>query len=253
MANCTSVGCGKTWDPPNGHFPLCMTSPCPLQRLQRQTLAAAPDGNIFQTSPSSQTVGGSVRVASQISESLEWHRSNSAVRFKPYDMKGAKSATTIVTLPTGVEKTFRTTDQMHSEMRATEWMLDNGHWRLQEGYMVWASNGAAIKPEEFQTTEPHCGFCMIMLLAAGLPVGKPTRGNHKLASRLAYRLPVELETDPCFIARVLDKGSYCGFPALKRVLNAFVTVPANQWVLSIYNLAYVDDDSYINPTAARWS
>lgn len=246
MANCTSPGCGRTWDPPDGHFPLCFTTPCPLRDLQRATLSARSGGNVFQTIPNPQTVSGAVLVAPQVSQSLNWHRDSCSIAFQPYNMKGAQSATTTVTLRDGQAKVFRTTDQMHSEMCAIQWMMENGHWGLLAGFMVWISDGSAITHAQFSTTEPHCGFCTIFLLAARLPVGTPTCGNHKLASRLAYQLPYDLETNPHFMARVLDKGCYAGFPALKRVLNAFINVPAKQWVLSIKGLAYVDDVSYID-------
>ena len=244
MAQCTAQGCGKTWDPPNGDFPFCITYDCPLRALRDHTLSQSRT-NLFHTSSVPETLKGGCMVATQVSQSLDWLRDHCGKELKEYDMDGAKSATTTVKLPNGQTKTCRTTNQMHSEMVAISWMIENGYWVVYLGHVVWASNNSKVTIQQFSTTEPHCGFCTVFLIAAGLPIGVPTNGNYQLASRLAYQLPIELEISPHFIARVLDKGCYCGFPALKRVLNAFIKVSPDKWLLSIYDLAFVDDKSYV--------
>jgi hypothetical protein len=255
MPQCTRDGCNKSWEPLTEDFPFCFNHPCPLREFQDQVLRER-RGNLFRTSSSPQTVQGSCLVSAQVSQSLDWLRDHCGKELKAYDMDGAKSATTTVRLPNGETKTCRTTAQMHSEMVAINWMIENGHWTVYLGLVVWA-DGQRITLQQFSTTEPHCGFCTVFLIAAGLPLGVPTYGNYQLASRLAYQLPVELEISPHFIARVLDRGCYCGFPALKRLLNAFINLPPNAWILSIYDWAFADDYSYVqqnnNLTIVGWN
>lgn len=244
MPQCTTPLCNNSWEPPDGPFPTCLIAPCPLRQLQHDTVEQSTGQNLFQNQINTQTHTVTSRVATQVAQSLNSLRNDCEVEFKPYNMQGAKSATTKVTLPGPIVREFKTTDQMHSEMRAIEKMIEEGHWSVYLGHVVWASDNSSVKLEQFSTTEPHCGFCTIFLIAAGLPLGKPTRGNHQLAGRLSYQLPYELETSPHFMARVLDGGCYCGFPALKRVLNAFINVPAKEWLLGIGGAAYVNDVSY---------
>src|SRR6185437_7412670 len=239
------ANCGKSWDAPRGSFPLCITNPCPLRAIRDEMLEDDPAA-FFRTSAGPETTQGVCLASGGIQNSLNSLRSGCSAPFKLYNMEGAKSAHTTVTLPDGNQFDFTTTNQMHSEMKAIEWMIDNGFWRVYLGHVVWTHDGTSVTLAQFSTTEPHCGFCTVFLIAAGLPVGRPTRGNHKLASRLNYQLPVELEISPHFIARVLDSGCYCGFPALKRLLNVFMRVPADRWILNIFDLAYVDDHTYVH-------
>lgn|GEM_PF-2890381 len=160
-----------------------------------------------------------------------------------YDMKGARSARTTVTFPNKTQRKFKTTDLMHSEMVAIEKMLEEGHWKIFLGIITW-KDGSTITAEQFSTSEPHCGFCTLFLAALKLPITTPTYGNYQYASQLRYQLPVDLEINPWFMARILDSGCYCGFHMIKRVLNIYVNVPAKDWVLNIKNLAWVDDNSY---------
>jgi hypothetical protein len=199
--------------------------------------------NLFRTEPADWLKASCV-MGGQISGSLSSLRSSCDTPFQKYDMNGEQGAKTTVRLPGGQLKTLRTTAQMHSEMRAIEWMIDQGHWTVYLGNVVWI-DGSSVTPEQFSTKEPHCGYCSLFLIAAGLPVCTPTCGNHQLASRFSYKLPVALEISPHFIARVLDSGCYCGFPTLKRLLNEFIQVPSEKWLLSIYDLAYVSDHSYV--------
>ncbi len=255
MPVCTQIGCGKSWNPPD-HFPLCITNPCPLRQQQRKYLLQESGEKELFYAPKTTTfipsvLDGVVEESAHINNSLDCLRGHSGKTFKDYDMKGAKSATTTVTLRDGTKKVFKTIDQMHSEMLAIDWMLTNGYWTLYLGLVLWADDHSKIGPANFRTTQPHCGFCTVFLLAAGLPVGTPTYGNHQLASRLSYQLPTLLFSSPHYIARVLDNGCYCGFPALKRVLNALVNVEAEQWVLSVYGWAYVDDKTYVQPDSGK--
>lgn len=251
MPHCTSPGCNKAWEPATEssmeRIPLCTEAVCPLRALQRQEAVRVSGQPLFQTRQNAYTNQGTARVGTSVAQSLNFLRDDSDAAFHAYNMDGAQSACTTVKKRNGQVKEFKTQNQMHSEMRAIDWMLEQGEWTLYLGLVLWKDDLSPIATTHFHTTEPHCGFCTIFLLAAGLPVGKPTCGNHKLASRLNYQLPVSMEISPHYIARVLDKGCYCGFPALKRVLNAFIGTPASKWVLSIDGLAYVDDHTYIPP------
>jgi len=163
--------------------------------------------------------------------SLNELRNGCGVQFEDYDMNGEQSATTTVLLPNTTEKSFRTTNLMHSEMMAINWMIDKGHWVVSgDGRVVWA-DGKAITRDQFKTAQPHCGFCTVFLIAAGLPVTKPTRGNFQVAARLAYQLPVELEVSAALLARMAG-----GFAVLKHLLNGLKGDRA--WVLRVGGQCY---------------
>lgn len=98
-----------------------------------------------------------------------------------YEMKGSQSATTHVKLRDGETLEFKTKDLMHSEMVAINWMIENGHWTLLCGTVVW-NDGAEITAYQFETREPHCGFCTFFLNALDLPLSTPTYGLSKYAS-----------------------------------------------------------------------
>lgn len=248
MAKCSH--CGQIWNEPNGDFPNCNNNNCPLHELRDHMLCDRIGRNNFFFLPDNPSTDNNTKncvtlQSGSIQNSLNFLRSSCTTQFQPYNMEGSQSASTTVVLCDGTKKSFKTNQLMHSEMAAIKWMLEEKHWTVFVGLVVWTHNGEKVTLQQFQTEEPHCGFCTLFLIAAGLPVGKPTRGNFKLASRCAFILPPELEISPHFIARVLDNGKYCGFAALKRVLNAFVKVPAERWVLSIGGLAYVDDNCYV--------
>jgi hypothetical protein len=119
-------------------------------------------------------------------------------------------------------------------------MLETGTWVLQLGHVVWA-NGGAISSAQFTTTEPHCGFCTVLLYAAGLPLAKPTWGSHKLASRLSYQLPVLMEIDLYFMARVLSGGISCSPTYVKKIMNLVISLKPKQWLLG-FNGQWYDDN-----------
>jgi hypothetical protein len=245
--DCELTDCEKSWDPPNGQFPICLTPFCPLRKAQIE-LTQSRGQPSFNTRPCQAVTEEKTLVAPQVAQSLHSLRHNCGTKFVAYDMDGAQSAHTVVTLKNHQTRSFSTTDLMHSEMVAINKMIEEKIWTVYLGQVVWADDGASITSQQFTTTEPHCGFCTLFLIAAGLPVTKPTYGNYKLAGRLAYILPIDLEVSPHFMARVLDSGCYCGFPAVKRLLNIFVQLPPERWVLSIGRAAYVNDVSYTTPT-----
>ena len=111
-----------------------------------------------------------------------------------YQMKGSQSATTRVKLRDGSTREFKTKDLMHSEMVAIDAMITEEHWVLHLGTVVW-NDGKEITPYQFETMEPHCGFCSFFLNALDLPLTTPTYGLFKFASRLSYILPPAIETD----------------------------------------------------------
>ncbi len=158
-------------------------------------------------------------------------RNGCGAQFEDYDMNGEQGATTTVMLPTMTERKFKTTNLMHSEMVAINWMIDKGHWTVSaNGHVVWA-DGKAITRDQFKTAQPHCGFCTVFLIAAGLPVTKPTRGNFQVAARLAYQLPVELEVSAPLLARMAG-----GYSVLKHLLNGLSS--ETRWVLRVGGQCY---------------
>jgi hypothetical protein len=253
---CETPECDKEWQEPDGEFPMCLIPFCPLRAKQIELTAARSGGSLFQTSASAAVNIGKTSTTPQVVQSLESLRRSCGSAFAAYNMDGALSAKSTVTLKQGTTRQFTTTDQMHSEMVAIDRMLSEDIWTVYLGHVVWKDDHSPITAQQFTTTEPHCGFCTIFLIAAGLPVTTPTYGNHKLASRLSYMLPVALEVSPHFMAKVLDKGCYCGFPAVKRVLNTFVKLDSKAWILSIGGAAYADEVGYTNPadglTVLEW-
>jgi hypothetical protein len=162
----------------------------------------------------------------------------------PYTMQGSMKATTTVRLRGGAFKSFDTKNNMHSEMAALHYMLESGEWKLYLGQVTWAHDGAAIGGGDFQTAEPHCRFCTVMLQVLGLPHGKPTKGNYNYACNFNYPLPAKVRDDPYVLARVLG-GSYCAFSNIKCVLNSFVTVRPETWLLEITDGVVVNDHHYV--------
>ncbi len=241
--DCTSPDCGRSWKPGN-QFPLCITNPCPLRqyrdRVQDQRVSWVPEN---------QRSTRLTRLKGDADTSLTTIRSRVKQRFEPYKMEKAQKATTTVTLKNGTKKKFSTTTNMHSEMVAVQWMLDNGHWRLFLGTIIWADDFSSVTTLQFSTGEPHCGFCTLMLQVLDLPLGKPTKGNYNLAVNLTYPLPKEIRESPYVLARLLDHNTYSGFHRIKRLLSQIIKSPSpDEWVLSIYGLAFVDDDSYVGVT-----
>ena len=245
--NCTSPGCGKSWSGNEDDFPLCITNPCPLRQIRNEQIP----GRGIVWKPKSQFVNTdtpSLKTSTQ--SSMKAIRGNTILkksRFQPYNMAGAQKATTRVTLRGGTVKSFSTKDNMHSEMVATQWMLNEGHWILSLGTIIWSDNFTAVSSDEFKTTEPHCGFCSIMLAVLGLPLSKPTKGNYNLACNFGYPVPKAIKEDPYVLARLLSGNSYCGFNKIKAILNSLVKIQKDKWVLSIQNLAFVNEDHYIDP------
>lgn len=246
---CPNNNCGRTWNEGDAAFPLCITNPCPLRAYKDRWTSEEDKKNQFNSSGSAVdknfTLHSSL-IKTSISSLCDAYDADT----KPYDMKGSKSATTTVTLRDNTQLKFRTKNQMHSEMVAIEYMLEIGEWIVDLGVIVWC-DGTPITAEQFSTTEPHCGFCTFFLSALWLPLTTPTYGRFQLASRLSYQLPIELEINPCFMARILDRGSYCGFHMIKKILNGFVPLKPSNWVLNIKDLALVDDNSYIGESSGR--
>lgn len=166
-------------------------------------------------------------------------------KFHPYNMKGAQKATTTVRCNDGRQRTFKTTANMHSEMMALNHMLETNQWRLVLGAVIKADL-TDVGPQDFQTTEPHCGFCTVMLRVLHLPLTKPTRGNYNYAVNFNYPLPALVKSDPYVLARVLDEEHYASFNKIKALLNSFVETNPDEWILNISNFAFVNDDHYVD-------
>lgn len=239
QTTCPRTGCGKSWDPDIGILPMCLQNTCDIKTsLKRRAKQIEP----FSATPDRATLSTQ---GADIDNSIDWLRKKTPL--VPYKMQGALSATTTVTLRDRTTRSFSTTDQMHSEMRAIEFMLDNGHWSVVAGFVRWTHDDSPVLLAQFQTEEPHCGFCTLFLLAAGLPVGQATKGNHKLASRHNYQLPFKLMVDPHFLGRVIGKGHYHSYSEIKRLLNAFCKHAADEWVLEYASGLCANEWSTCNP------
>jgi hypothetical protein len=251
--HCTTDRCGKSWTSPDGVLPLCITYDCPLRALRDQQPRRVVRKDQFETSQNKNKRARTSLCLSEpdINGSLTSLRSSCTTSFAPYDMEGAKSATTTVHLRDGTKKVFKTTDQMHSEMCAIDWMISEGHWVVFLGTVIWASDYSKVTSAQFVTTEPHCGFCTVFLIAAGLPLGRPTCGNHQLASRLNYQLPFALMTCPFFMSKVLGAGHYHSFPEIKQILNAFYNEDPDTWLLEIGWGIMFNDKGFAFETGGR--
>lgn len=243
---CPNEFCGKTWNDNGGAFPLCVNNGCQLRQIRFDQGRRASKLEQFNTMAGCGSSMVLSRQSAPLSLSLEAMRETSPAQFSCYNMEGAKSASTTVRLRNGQEKIFVTADQMHSEMCAIQYMLDQGEWFLLAGNLLWCHNGTTITVNEFHTTEPHCGFCTIFLLAAGLPVGRPTYGNHQLAGRHNYQLPRQLMRSPEYLCRVIGNNQYRSYTVIKVLLNAFCNMPPDSWVLEFQTGCYADDtDTYV--------
>ncbi len=165
------------------------------------------------------------------------------INFVPYDMQGAQSATTTVSA-NGVRRNYKTTDNMHSEMCAIEDMFDRTQWTLYLGLVIWTGTANLVTANQFTTSEPHCGFCTIMLEVLGLPHSNPSCGNYNSASNFVYPLPKAIREDVFVLARLLDENRHCGFNKIKAILNDLLNIPKDKWLLQISEDVVVNESHY---------
>jgi hypothetical protein len=138
-------------------------------------------------------------------------------------------------------ESYTTTLQQHSEMVALEAGLDSERFRLVDG-QVRLPDRTPVPASAFQTELPHCGFCTIILQAAGLPLSKPTAGNGTMACNFNYPLPERLRTSAAFYARLLGESTGAdGWGALKKLLNAFIG--GGVWVLQAEGRSVADPEA----------
>ena len=168
----------------------------------------------------------------------------SKLTFHPYSMQGAQKAETQV-ICDGKRLDFSTTLNMHSEMVAVSHMLEQRKWSLYLGQIIWTDTFLPVAANQFTTTQPHCGFCSVMLIVLNLPLSKATHGNNNLAVNLEYPLPKEVAESPHVLARLLDCNTYCGFNEIKKIINAMVNCRPDGWVLNLNGLALVNEQSYV--------
>ncbi len=238
---CTDAGCGRSWNY-GENFPLCITNPCPL-RAYKDNLTASMQASMRKTTADVKTICLGKMKASTVSSIDAIRDEADEDDFVAYDMKGGMSATTKVKLPNQTVRSFKTKDNMHSEMCALDFMLENNYWVVMYG-KVFKGNGQSIGTDEFVTTEPHCGFCTITLIILGLPLTRPTSGNHKMAVNNVYPIPKKLLKDPQFIIRFINSGSF-EHHKLKQLLNPFVNKKPAEWLLKINDFLLVSDNSAV--------
>jgi hypothetical protein len=143
---------------------------------------------------------------------------------------GAQSATTTVSWPPHdpEQLEFTTAGQMHSEMRATAAMLADGAWTL-NGHAI----AEGVSANEFSTDLAHCGWCTVMLVALGLPIGTPTAGRYNYAANLDYPVPDPVRESSEVLFYLIDSVGGNGAVWVKIALDACIGTPADQWVLEL--------------------
>jgi len=152
-----------------------------------------------------------------------------------YQMHDKQSATTTARHGDLEIRKSTSPDTMHAEMVAIKEMLDKGAWRLING-RIKTAQGHDVELENFSTDACHCGFCTIMLRVLGLPLGRPTAGNHILAGNDNYPLPTEIKYDPLVVVRVARSNlTDNAAVALREILSSFVPYKDDDWYLDLGN------------------
>jgi hypothetical protein len=154
---------------------------------------------------------------------------------------GTKGAMTTVRWPGGEKalKTGQTQEQMHSEMEAVKFMLDQGHWIMINGE-IFTKTGGVVAPTDFATGEMHCGWCTLFLQLLGLPLGRPSNGNFNLAINLLYPLPSQVRNSPHVMFKLVfggeeDSAKSDRILALKLVFDKFMSIPCTSWYIKDFS------------------
>lgn len=139
--------------------------------------------------------------------------------------------------------TGKTTAQMHSEMEAVKFMLDNGHWVIINGE-IFTSSYNQVGADEFSTEEMHCGWCTLFLQILNLPLCRPSDGNFNLACNLGYPLPEQIKNSPHvmykFIFYKSDDDILSGrMIRMKLLFDKILKIPSNSWFLQDFNGLYI--------------
>ncbi|MGB3191324.1 MAG: hypothetical protein WBB43_18110 [Limnoraphis sp.] len=178
-----------------------------------------------------------------VKTSLRAIYSQITAQFVDYNMQGEQQAKTTVQTGEGISMEFKTKDNMHSEICAIKYMLEQNKWHVAYG-KIKKRNGMDVASNEFTTSLCHCGFCTVTLQVLGLPLGQPTTGNYNLANNYNYPLPQVLSQDPFVFVRYQQSGSY-EHRFLKQALNPFINNNRDAWVLKINDNLYVDDNGLV--------
>lgn len=130
----------------------------------------------------------------------------------PYDAEGKQKATT--TIGWGWEgeeedydESFSTETQMHSEMRAIEFGLNEDFLEIQGGKVVYGV-GAPVSSRDMRTDIPHCRFCTFFLGLLGIEREKPTTQNFLYAGHLDYPLPEDIKYNESIINKAAELFGY---------------------------------------------
>lgn len=110
-------------------------------------------------------------------------------------MKSAQSAQTSIKYKKGDVIKFQTRAQKHSEMCAIEHLIANKHVTLTLSGSDVTVNGSevyTVDPANFETEQPHCGYCTFILCLLGFPLGTPSQGKFNQSINLSYPIPKEL-------------------------------------------------------------
>ena len=214
--------CGSNFDNDLAACPHCGANN-PRHIFSARMKAMPTAVNVGLTKSAAKTKNGINTIRDEIDKPLEKYTMTTYV--PDPDKKGQfikvskQSATTTVVFQNGEKLSFKTTDQMHSEMVALDHCFSVGEYGFQNG-SVYAQY--KITEKTYFTTEPHCGFCTVILRSIGMPLGTPTAGNGQMAGNGDYPLPEVLRKNIVFYANLVSGTDDGDLLPLKLLLNSFI-------------------------------
>ena len=172
---------------------------------------------------------------------------------------GAKGAMTQVRWPGGTKqlKTGQTCEQMHSEMEAIKFMLDEGHWIILNGE-IFTKYGKPVAATDFETGEMHCGWCSLFLKLLGLPLGRASHGNFNQAVNLLYPLPSQVRSSPHVMYKIIFGGQEDSVKSkrimnLKLVFDSIMSIPCTSWYIKDFSGMCIASDGvsvrFVDPSS----
>lgn len=276
---CTSPGCNKFWNIQLGRagLPACTRGDCqlrswasymdggPSRQVHAEPLDMGPSQRgVYEHKrsihhhPVDKHLGGVVSVSNVGNSISAIHADIGTINDYVLGTKGAK---TTVRWPGGEKSltTGQTQEQMHSEMEAIKFMLDQGHWIMINGE-IFTRTGKQVAPTDFVTGEMHCGWCTLFLQLLGLPLGRPSDGNFNLATNLLYPLPAQVRNSPHVMYKLIFGGKEDSVKAqrilnLKLAFDKFMTFPCTEWYIRDFSGMCIASDAssarFVDPSSLR--
>ena len=233
------LNCGSNYGNDLLHCPNCGE---PNHRLtggsRSKNLSAAVNAGLTRRGSKTRLAINTIR--DSIPESLEHYTMQKLVPDPKHAghsiLVSAESATTTVKYANGEIVAYKTTLQMHSEMVALQAAYERGEYGFANGSI---QAPYTLTTDHFSTSEPHCGFCSIILWSIGMPLCTPTAGNGKQAANFDFPLPKFLKQDAVFYANLISGSDDGSMIPLKLVLNSFFKT--KQWALVVGDTTISDD------------